>query len=52
VVKIPARPFLQPVIDKFFSPLEANARFEARVAALMNGDLGTTRANIPGVRRG
>ena len=40
VVKIPARPFLQPVIDAFFSGPVAAARFQARVAVAMGGTFG------------
>ena len=42
VVKIPARPFLQPVIDAFFSGPVAAARFQTRVAVAMAGMFGGT----------
>lgn len=40
VVKIPPRPFLQPVADTFFSGPVAAARFQARVAAAMGFTFG------------
>ncbi len=42
VVKIPARPFLQPVVDAFFSGPVASARFQTRVAVAMAGAFGGT----------
>lgn len=40
IMKIPARPVLQPVADKFFSGPAAAARFQARVAVNLGGILG------------
>lgn len=44
IVRIPARPFIRPVRDKYFSGPEAAARFQGRVAALLGGTLGTFTA--------
>lgn len=40
VIKIPARPFLQPVADRWFKGPVAAARFQARVVGLLGGSLG------------
>lgn len=40
IIRIPARPFMKPVADAFFSGPEAAARFQARVAAQMHGAFG------------
>ena len=40
IIKIPARPFIQPVIDKFFTGPKAAARFQKRVAVNMGGTFG------------
>lgn len=40
VVKVPARPFLQPVVDAFFTGPIASARFQTRVAAALGGTFG------------
>lgn len=40
-IKIPARPFMQPVIDKFAQSDDVKSRFWASVAASMGGDIGT-----------
>jgi hypothetical protein len=40
IVKIPARPFIRPVIEKYFDGPKAAARFHARVAANLGGILG------------
>lgn len=46
IVQIPARPFLQPVADRYFDGPQASARFRARVAANMGGVLGLL-GNVP-----
>lgn len=40
IVRISARPFLQPVADKWFTGPDAALRFQARVAANLNGMFG------------
>ena len=40
IVRIPARPFIGPVADEFFSGPKAAARFQARVAANLSGMFG------------
>lgn len=39
-IKIPARPFMQPVVDKFARPSDVKKRFWEVVAKEMHGDLG------------
>jgi hypothetical protein len=41
VVKIPARPFLRPVFEKFGRAKDVRARFEERVARLLGLELGS-----------
>jgi hypothetical protein len=48
IIQIPARPFLQPVIDKYFNSLDSRLRFQARVAANLGGMMGVMGA-IPGI---
>lgn len=48
IVQIPARPFLQPVIDKDFNSLESRMRFQSRVAINLGGMMGVM-GGIPGV---
>lgn len=48
IINIPARPFLQPVADKFFDGPIAAARFQARVATFLGGTFGGKRG-APGV---
>lgn len=48
IVKIPARPYMQPVIDAYFGT-KGRVRFQARVLALLGGDFGgpgATSANV------
>ncbi len=40
IIKIPARPFFQPVIDKDFTGPKSAARFQARVAVNLGGVMG------------
>ena len=40
ILQIPARPFLQPVIEKHFGSAESALRFQARVAANLDGMFG------------
>lgn len=41
IVKVPARPFIQPVADKFYSnPVVVRARFNMRLGALLGGTFG------------
>lgn len=40
VMKIPARPYIRPVIEKFFDGPDAAARFQARVSSGMGGIMG------------
>lgn len=40
IVQIPARPFLQPVADRYFNGPQAAARFQARIAQNMGGIMG------------
>lgn len=49
IVRIPARPFLQPVIDKYFNKAEAILRFQARVSANLGGVVGIMGGPIPGL---
>lgn len=51
IVQIPARPFLQPVADKWFDGPDAALRFQARVAANLNGMFGIM-GDIAGVPSG
>jgi len=46
VVRIPARPFIQPVADAYFTGPAAAARFQARVAVAMGGIMGTFGASF------
>lgn len=41
VIRIPARPFLRPVFEKYGNPEEVSRRFVERVATLLGGDFGT-----------
>lgn len=41
VTRVPARPFLQPVFDKYGNPDEVSRRFLERIAKLLGGDFGT-----------
>lgn len=41
IIRIPPRPFLAPVFDAYGKPDDVRARFFARVAVSMGGDLGT-----------
>lgn len=41
VSRIPARPFLAPVFEKYGQPDEVSRRFWGRVAKLLGGDFGT-----------
>jgi hypothetical protein len=45
IVKIPPRPFMRPVIDKWFSGPKAAARFQARVMANLGGLFGGPGSN-------
>lgn len=47
IVRIPPRPFIQPVADAFFNGPDARLRFQARVAANMGGILGTFGSFTP-----
>lgn len=40
VIRIPARPFIGPVVEKYARPEDVRRRFYARVAKAMDGDLG------------
>jgi phage gpG-like protein len=40
VIRIPARPFLRPVFEKYGAPEEVARRFVERVAKLLGGDFG------------
>lgn len=40
IIKIPKRPFLAPVFEKYGNPSDAKRRFANRVGVLLNGDLG------------
>jgi phage gpG-like protein len=40
VIKVPARPFLRPVFEKYGEPEEVSRRFIGRVARLLGGDFG------------
>lgn len=45
LIRIPARPFIQPVVDKFYSnPAVVRARFNARVGFILGGAFGTVVA--------
>lgn len=52
VIRIPARPFLQPVADKYFQPGEVKMRFLARVGRALGGDFGQVGIPIPTGRAG
>ena len=41
VIRIPARPFLRPVFEKYGAPEEVARRFVERVAKLLGGDFGS-----------
>lgn len=47
IVQIPARPYLQPVYDKYMRGLDVRMRFLARVGVLLNGDFGQMGISIP-----
>lgn len=47
VMRIPARPFLRPVVEKYFKPNDVRDRFLGRVAAALNGDFGSLGIAIP-----
>ncbi len=51
VTQIPARPFMQPVIDKWFGSVESRLRFQTRVAINLNGMMGVM-GGYPGVPGG
>ncbi len=40
VIRVPARPFLRPVFEKYGAPEEVARRFVERVAKLLGGDFG------------
>lgn len=40
VIKIPPRPFLAPVFDKYAQPEQVSRRYLERIAALLGGDFG------------
>jgi len=40
IIRIPARPFLAPVFDKYAQPDQISRRFLERVASQLSGDLG------------
>lgn len=48
IIQIPARPFLRPVIDKYFNSVDSRLRFQARVAANLQGMMGIMGA-VPGI---
>jgi len=41
VIKVPARPFLKPVFDRYGQPEDVSRRFLGRLARLLAGDFGT-----------
>ena len=46
VIKIEARPFIRPVVDKFYSnPAIVRSRFNARLGALLGGQFGSVVAS-------
>lgn len=47
VVRIPPRPFIGPIIEKYFQPEDVRMRFLARVGRLLNGDFGQVGIPIP-----
>ncbi len=47
VMRIPARPFIRPVVETHFKPDDVKARFMARVGVLMLGDFGQLGTAIP-----
>jgi hypothetical protein len=52
IVKIPARPFIRPVAEKWFDGPQAAARFQGRVAAGLGFDFGGAGTISAAVRRG
>ncbi len=47
VIQIPARPFMAPVVRKYFNPNDVKKRFFARVGLQMRGDLGSLGLSVP-----
>jgi hypothetical protein len=43
ILRVPARPFLRPVFEKYGQPEDVAQRFLARVAAMLGGDFGHVR---------
>ncbi len=50
VIRIPARPFLRPIAEKFFRPEDVKKRFLARVGRALDGHFGQVSIPIPDAR--